>query len=37
MNGRDNLEGVGVKWKDNIKVDLNEIGRVDVDWIYLAE
>lgn len=30
---------VRCKWrcKDNIKVDFKEIGRDDVDWIYLAE
>jgi hypothetical protein len=25
------------KWEDNIKVDLREVGREGVDWIYLAE
>jgi len=24
------------RWKDNIDVDLKEIGRVGVDWIHLA-
>jgi hypothetical protein len=25
------------RWKDNIKMDLREIGREDVDWIHLAQ
>jgi hypothetical protein len=25
------------KWKDNIKMDLKEIGREGLDWIHLAQ
>jgi hypothetical protein len=25
------------RWKDNIKMDLREIGSEDVDWIHLAQ
>jgi hypothetical protein len=25
------------RWKDNIRIDLGEIGFGDVDWIYLAQ
>jgi hypothetical protein len=32
----DPLENIGFKWKDNIKMDLNEIESESVDWIYLA-
>jgi hypothetical protein len=33
------LDGTGIprhKYKDNIKVDLKEIGNEDLDWSYLA-
>jgi hypothetical protein len=37
LNGRNNLEGLGIMWEDNIKVDLKEIVGVGIDWINLAE
>jgi len=37
LNGRDNLEGLGVMWEGNIKVDLKEIVEVGIGWINLAE
>jgi len=37
LNGTDNLEGLGVVWEGNIKVDLKEIVGVGIDWINLAE
>jgi len=37
LNGRDNLEGLGVMWEGNIKVDLKEIVGVGINWINLAE
>jgi hypothetical protein len=27
----------GRRWKDNIKIDLREIGLKDVDWIHLVQ
>jgi len=36
-NGRDNLEGLGILWEGNIKVDLKEIVGVGIDWINPAE
>jgi hypothetical protein len=25
------------RWENNVKIDLQEVGRVDVDWIELAQ
>jgi hypothetical protein len=36
IKGRDFSEDVGVDG-DNIRMDLREIGRESVDWIYLAQ
>jgi hypothetical protein len=33
---RDRLEDPGVRWEDNIKTDLQEVGCGDMDWIELA-
>jgi hypothetical protein len=27
----------GHRWEDNIKMDLTEMGRSGIDWIYLAQ
>jgi hypothetical protein len=35
--GRRPLGRHRLRWEDNMKMDLREIGFVDVDWIYLAE
>jgi hypothetical protein len=34
--GRRPLGRSGRRWEDNIKLDLKEIGREDVDWSHLA-
>ena len=31
------LGGPGLRWDDNIKMDLQEVGWIGVDWIALAE
>jgi hypothetical protein len=31
------LHGNRPKWKDNIKLDLQEVGLVGIDWIDMAE
>jgi hypothetical protein len=35
--GKRPLERPKSRWKDNIRMDLREIGRGDMDWIDLAE
>jgi hypothetical protein len=37
MKERDSLEDLEVAWKDNIKVDLREIGCEGVKWINLTQ
>jgi len=37
MKGRENLGKPRPRWKDNIRVDLRELGWGGVDWIHLAE
>jgi len=37
LRGGDHLEGVGRRWKDNIKLDLQEVERRDMNWLDLAQ
>ena len=37
LKERDHLEDPGVRWEDNIKMDLQEVGCGVMDWIELAE
>jgi hypothetical protein len=37
LEGRRPLGIPRSRWEDNIKMDLREIGRGDVDWIHLAQ
>jgi hypothetical protein len=34
--GKRQLGRLGCRWKDNIRIDLREIGLGGVDWIHLA-
>jgi len=36
LKGRDHLEDLRLRWKDNIRLDLREIVLECVDWKYLA-
>lgn len=36
LMGRDNLENLKQRWKDNIKMYIKEIGCEGMDWIQLA-
>ena len=31
------MKGIFVKWDDNIKMDLQQVGRWDMDWTDLAQ
>jgi hypothetical protein len=35
--GRGTLGRLGRKWKDNIKIDVQEVGWLGMDWIELAQ
>jgi hypothetical protein len=37
LEGRRPLGRPRLRWEDNIKMDLREIGFVDMDWIHLAQ
>ena len=37
LRERDHLGDTGVRWKDNIEMDLQEVGYRGMDWIELAE
>jgi hypothetical protein len=37
LKGRDYSGRRRLRWEDNIKTDLREIGREVVDWIHLAQ
>jgi hypothetical protein len=37
LRERDHLENPGVRWQDNIKMDLREVGCGCKDWIDLAQ
>jgi hypothetical protein len=37
MKVRDHLEDLGIRWEDNIRMDLREIGWGNVDWIHLTQ
>jgi hypothetical protein len=39
MRGRSHLEGLGARWKNNIKTDLREIGRGGggVEWVGMGQ
>ena len=37
MEGRENLEAIGVRWSARLKRDLLNIGCKGVDWIELAQ
>jgi hypothetical protein len=35
--GKSHLEDPGVRWEDNIKTDLQEVGCEGMDWLHLAQ
>jgi hypothetical protein len=35
--GKEVLGRPGRRWEDNVKMDLNKIGRVGADWIHLTQ
>jgi len=37
LRDRDHLGDPGVRWEDNIKMDLEEVGCGSLDWIELAQ
>jgi hypothetical protein len=37
LEGRRPLERLRLRWEDNIKMDLQEVGWEGVDWIYMAQ
>ena len=37
LKDRDHLEEKSCKFEDNIKMDLQEVGREGMDWIYLTQ
>jgi hypothetical protein len=37
LKGRDNSQETRSRWKDNIRVDLREIGWEGVNWIHLVQ
>ena len=37
LGERDHLDDSDVRWKDNIKMDLQEVGCGGMDWIHVAQ
>jgi hypothetical protein len=37
LKERDHLQGLGISWEDNVKMDLKEVGWEGMDWTNLAQ